>query len=244
MSGFCLVVSGGAPSRRSDAPEIPQALGVGQAGAAAAREQVLALVLYNTGNSCYQKAFVLSWLWTLVHANALQAGGYSDAGLGRGRGVVDALLGGAVDKWRPQLQHDVGAFASHALAKLRGALMCGEWQSRRGDPALRVLDNGLLHIPITMEIRDLHRGLETSAFHSRHVLSSGHVGFGARTLSPKCTTTHSQVSMYPDAPHTCSDALLHGCERAGHLQCFVQGHGWSVSLGHHNVLRLLSGLLE
>ena len=30
--------------------------------------------------------------------------------------------------------------------------MCGEWQSRREDPALRVLDTGLLHIPITMEI--------------------------------------------------------------------------------------------
>ena len=47
--------------------------------------------------------------------------------------MVEALLGGAVDRltrvfawsavllnWsRPQLQHDVGAFASHALAKLR-----------------------------------------------------------------------------------------------------------------------------
>eukprot|EP00439_Symbiodinium_sp_Y106_P021739 s1344_g2.t1 len=98
----------------------------------------------------------------------LEAGGYSDAGLGRGRGVVEALLGGAVGRltrvfawssvlldWsRPQLQHDVGAFASRALAKLRSPLMCGEWQSRREDPDLRVLDTGLLHIPITMEIPD------------------------------------------------------------------------------------------
>ena len=87
-----------APHWSSDAPRIPQALGAGQARAAAAREQVLALVLHNTGNSCYQNAFVLSWLWTLVHANALQDGAYSDEGLGRGRGVVDALLGGTVDR--------------------------------------------------------------------------------------------------------------------------------------------------
>ena len=32
--------------------------------------------------------------------------------------------------------------------------MCGEWQSRREDPDLHVLDTGLLHIPITMEIPD------------------------------------------------------------------------------------------
>ena len=38
----------------SDAPGNPQALDAGQARAAAAREQVLALVLHNTGNTCYQ----------------------------------------------------------------------------------------------------------------------------------------------------------------------------------------------
>ena len=180
-----------APHRGSDAPRIPQALGAGQARAAAARERVLALVLHNTGNSCYQNAFVLSWLWTLVHANALQDGGYCDEGLGRGRGVVDALLSGTVDRltrvfawssvlldWsRPQMQHDVGAFASHALAKLRSPFMCGEWQSRREDPALRVLDTGPLHIPITMVIPDGSHTLQDcieawKLQHSIHALCS------------------------------------------------------------------------
>ena len=105
--------------------------------------------------------------------------------------MVDALLSGTVDRltrvfawssvlldWsRPQMQHDVGAFASHALAKLRSPFMCGEWQSRREDPALRVLDTGPLHIPITMVIPDGSHTLQDcieawKLQHSIHALCS------------------------------------------------------------------------
>ncbi|CAE7380080.1 slc47a1 [Symbiodinium sp. CCMP2592] len=128
--------------------------------------KVLRLALRNTGNTCYQNAFVMSWLWALVNANANQVGGYNDEGLGRGRNIINALLTGSCDRlssifawssimqnWpRPQQQHDVCAFASHALAKLKTPLMGGSWEARREDPVFRVVDMGSQALPITMAI--------------------------------------------------------------------------------------------
>ena len=110
-----------------------EALRASKEASAHDRRQVLALALRNTGNSCYQNAFVMTWLWALVRATSLQVGGHPHDGLGRCRGLFQALLGGSCDSltkvfawsvvlqnWsRPQRQHDVGAFAFHALAKLR-----------------------------------------------------------------------------------------------------------------------------
>ena len=52
-----------------------EALRASKEASAHDRRQVLALALRNTGNSCYQNAFVMTWLWALVRATSLQVGG-------------------------------------------------------------------------------------------------------------------------------------------------------------------------
>ena len=108
----------------------------------------------------------MSWLWAVVCTNAVQVGEHACGGLGRSAGLVQSLLAGTCDNlvkviswsavlqgWsRPQRQHDVGAFACHALAKLRSELMVGSWIARRADPISRDLDSGPQHLPITVQI--------------------------------------------------------------------------------------------
>ena len=152
--------------RGSHAARASQALRAGQEDSTLACERVLALSLRNTGNTCYQNAFVMSWLWAVVCTNAVQVGEHACGGLGRSAGLVQSLLAGTCDNlvkviswsavlqgWsRPQRQHDVGAFACHALAKLRSELMVGSWIARRADPISRDLDSGPQHLPITVQI--------------------------------------------------------------------------------------------
>ena len=143
-----------------------EALRASKEASAHDRRQVLTLALRNTGNSCYQNAFVMTWLWALVQVTSLQVGGHPHDGLGRCRGLFQTLLGSTCNSlakvfawsavmqtWsRPQRQHDVGAFAFHALAKLRNNFLIGNWASRRMDPICRTLDTGPQHLPIAIEI--------------------------------------------------------------------------------------------
>jgi len=128
----------------------------------------------------------MSWIWSLVGTTAFQVGGYSHGGLGRCAGLVQSLLAGNCDsllkvlRWsavlqgwsRPQRQHDVGAFACHALAKLRNELMVGHWIARRADPVSRDLDTGPQHQPITIPIPDGASTLQecVEAWHRQHAL--------------------------------------------------------------------------
>lgn len=127
---------------------------------------MLTLRLHNTGNSCYQNAFIMSWLWATVKAYASEVGGHIDDRIGRCLGLVYALLMGKFDRltkvfawsailqqWpRPQQQHDIGEFATHALPRLRSTVMRGMWYARAGIPASRDVDRGPLHLPILMPI--------------------------------------------------------------------------------------------
>ena len=147
------------------APRRAETFGRGEEVAAHA-SRVLALKLHNSGNCCYQNAFVMSWLWAIVHAHQHQVGGRIDDRIGRCCTLINALLIGTCDRltkvfawsaimqqWpRPQQQHDIGEFATHALPKLRTHLMQGSWFARKGIPCCRDVDTGPLHMPILMPI--------------------------------------------------------------------------------------------
>ena len=134
--------------------------------AATPASRVLALKLHNSGNYCYQNAFVMSWLWAIVQAHQRQVGGCIDDRIGRCSAIIHALLIGKCDRltkvfawsailqqWsRPQQQHDIGEFATHALPKLRTHLMQGSWFARKELPYCRDVDTGPLHMPILMPI--------------------------------------------------------------------------------------------
>ena len=153
---------GGSPAQNTGA----EAGSVGEEASGHALRQVLTLRLHNTGNSCYQNAFIMSWLWATVKAYASEVGGHIDDRIGRCLGLVNALLMGRFDRltkvfawsailqqWpRPQQQHDIGEFATHALPRLRSTVMRGMWYARAGIPASRDVDRGPLHLPILMPI--------------------------------------------------------------------------------------------
>ena len=138
----------------------PQEVLDGEQAAAPTCRQVLTLSLRNPGNLCYQNAFVMSWLWSITNATH-QVREHGD-GLGRSAPLVSALLSGnhnrlsGIFHWssilqgwsRPQIQHDVAAFATHALTRLRSPVMCGTWYAKREDPHCRVVDEGPLHLPL------------------------------------------------------------------------------------------------
>ena len=100
--------------------------------------------------------------------------------------LVATLLNGACDSlvkaipwsailqgWsRPHRQHDVGAFACHALAKLRNDLMFGNWIARLADPISRDLDSGPQHLPITVVIPEGASSIQEciQAWHQQHTL--------------------------------------------------------------------------
>ena len=164
----------------------PQALCHRQAASALARQRVLALSLRNTGNLCYQNAFAMAWLWAVIWASSFQVDGHAPRELRRCVNLVAALLNGACDSlvkaipwsailqgWsRPYRQHDVGAFACHALAKLRNDLMFGTWIARLADPISRDLDSGPQHLPITIAIPEGASSIQEciQAWHQQHTL--------------------------------------------------------------------------
>ena len=106
---------------------------------------MLALALRNYGNTCYQNAFALSWVWACAANHAVQEwrqnNGYR---LGNGEPILSALLtkrprglssifawSQVLHQWRrPQDQHDVGEFATHVLSRLKPAYMTGQWVAR------------------------------------------------------------------------------------------------------------------
>ena len=161
---FSTVVSDRSPPENGK----PQAFIGGQQVAADPSQRVLSLVLRNSGNLCYQNAFVMSWIWAILRANAQADDDQHGDRLGRGAALIQALLSGlhyrlaGVFAWtpilldwpRPQLQHDVAAFASHALPRLRSALMSGLWLAKREDPHCRTVDEGPLHMPLPIPIPD------------------------------------------------------------------------------------------
>ena len=128
---------------------------------------VLHLALDNTGNTCYQNSFVLALLWTYISTGKQARRGHGGRGF-----VMQALCDGIllnmssslnlcslqawrdlVQEWRnPHLQHDVCEFACYALARLRPAMLQGEWLARCMDPVLRDTDHGSLYSPIPMRI--------------------------------------------------------------------------------------------
>ena len=142
----------------------PQEVLGGEQAAAPTCRQVLTLSLRNPGNLCYQNAFVMSWLWSITNATH-QVREHGD-GLGRSAPLVSALLSGnhnrlsGIFHWssilqgwsRPQIQHDVAAFATHALTRLRSPVMYGTWYAKREDPHCRVVDEGPLHLPLPIAI--------------------------------------------------------------------------------------------
>ena len=164
----------------------PQALCHRQAATALARQRVLALSLRNTGNICYQNAFAMAWLWAVIWASSFQVDGHAPRELRRCVHLVATLLNGACDSlvkaipwsailqgWsRPHRQHDVGAFACHALAKLRNDLMFGNWIARLADPISRDLDSGPQHLPITVVIPEGASSIQEciQAWHQQHTL--------------------------------------------------------------------------
>ena len=165
-TGSALQLSPLAVGGRANAPGRAETVGHGEEATTAAARQVLALALYNSGNSCYQNAFVMSWLWAIVQAHHRQVGGCIDDRLGRCFGLINTLLSGKIDRltkvfawsaimqqWpRPQHQHDIGEFAMHALPKLRTSLMQGSWFARKGVPFCHDVDTGPLHQPVLMAI--------------------------------------------------------------------------------------------
>ena len=138
-AGSAVQLSPLAVGGHTHAPGRAETVGHGEEAAAAAARQVLALTLYNSGNGCYQNAFVMSWVWATVQAHHHQVGGHIDDRLGRCSGLINTFLSGKFDRltkvfawsaimqqWpRPQQQHDIGEFAMRALPKLRTHLMQG-----------------------------------------------------------------------------------------------------------------------
>ena len=126
---------------------------------------VLHLALENNGNTCYQNSFVLALLWTYISTGTQARRGHGGRGF-----VMQALCDGilhnmssslySLQAWRdlirdwhnPHLQHDVCEFACYALARLRPAMLQGEWLARCMDPELRDTDHGSLFSPIPMRI--------------------------------------------------------------------------------------------
>ena len=106
----------------------------------------------------------MSWLWSITNATH-QVREHGD-GLGRSAPLVSALLSGnhnrlsGIFHWssilqgwsRPQIQHDVAAFATRALTRLRSPVMYGTWCAKREDPHCRVVDEGPLHLPLPIAI--------------------------------------------------------------------------------------------
>ena len=105
------------------------------------------------------------------------------AQLGRGASVITTLLesqpnrlssvfawSSIMQQWcRPQIQHDVGEFAGHALKCLRPPSLQGHWNARVADPQVRTVDTGPLHAPITMHIPDTANGIQdcVQAWHAQ-----------------------------------------------------------------------------
>ena len=131
------------------------------------QESVLTLALHNYGNTCYQNSFALSWGWSWAACAMLQGWPVlNNDRLGTCAPILLALYSGAYGRlsnilawaqvlqtWRrPQDQHDVGEFASHALSRLRPSVMHGHWVSRVEDPILRNTDTGLLRMPLAISI--------------------------------------------------------------------------------------------
>ena len=144
-----------------------EALATGAAVAEAGHDKVRTLAFQNPNNYCYQHSFVVTWMWTMLHAHAAQ--GYRDLRtdcIGRGYQLMQQILpqqpcrlhhalawGTYIQTWRrQQAQHDVGEFAMHMLRLLNPVCMRGEWQSRVQDPATRTLDTGGLNAPVGLHI--------------------------------------------------------------------------------------------
>ena len=174
------VVHGGGTPENGDLEEVPP----GTATAEARLQQVTSLALHNPGNLCYQHSFVLSWIWAMMRCFQLQGRTYvGTAQLGRGASVITTLLesqpnrlssvfawSSIMQQWcRPQIQHDVGEFAGHALKCLRPPSLQGHWNARVADPQVRTVDTGPLHAPITMHIPDTANGIQdcVQAWHAQ-----------------------------------------------------------------------------
>ena len=153
--------------RRSDASRHTEALSLGGQAPGRVAESVLTLALHNYGNTCYQNSFALSWGWSWAACAMLQGWQVlNNDRLGTCAPILLALYSGAhrrlsnilawtqvLQTWRrPQDQHDVGEFASHALSRLRPLVMHGHWVSRVEDPVLRNTDTGVLHMPLAISI--------------------------------------------------------------------------------------------
>ena len=163
---------------------IPTSLPAGTEATEARLRQVASLALHNSRNYCYQHAFLISWIWSMIQSCCLQGRPFFDLSLaGKGASIIRKLLDTnpnrlssmfewtpVLQQWRrPQEQHDVGEFTVHVLSKLQPPILQGRWLARLADPMVRNVDSGVTVAPITLTIPARASNLQdcVNAWHSQ-----------------------------------------------------------------------------